>query len=136
MLVLGKASVSVNRIIMLDSHSKVQVCCLYFSLFTHNWLIIDGYDYRAVTVRVCVCFGLWKVCPQSLWCCCGKLESKGWSHMGNAVLCELMSGSLVWLKAPAALMSLTCQLDNHQSGHRHKHADLISAIVSCIQQAI
>lgn len=27
-------------------------------------------------------------------------------------------------------------VDNHQSGHRHKHADLISAIVSCIQQAI
>lgn len=132
---LCKASASINRNLALDSHPKVQECCLFFSLFTHNWLI-DGYDYRAVTVRVClcVCFGFWKLCPQSLWCSGSKLESKlmVWSHMGNAVLCELMSGSLVWLKAPAALMFLTCQLDNHQSGHRHKHIDPISAIVSRI----
>jgi len=67
----------------------------------------------------------------------GKLKSNltVWSHRGM-LLWELMSGWLVWLKDPAALMFLSCQVDNHQSGHRHKHTDLISAIVSCIQQDI
>ncbi len=51
MLVLWNASVSVNRIIALDSHTRNPSALLNFSLFTDNGLM-DGYDYRAVTVRV------------------------------------------------------------------------------------
>lgn len=144
MLVWCKASASVNRILAMDSIRilKVQERCLNFSLYSH---IIDSQMDMITGLSLSVCvFGSLKGMPP-------PAPSPRVSGAAAAVNWRVTSwsdltGECCSVRADERLDGLIkgsrrsdvshVSVDNHQSGHRHKHADLISAIVSCIQQAI